>query len=136
MSKSKVSYSSPEAERWFKWFDSACAEAKKSPVGKFLTRRHWEVTHTGGGCMAWEQVAPDGEFYVWITDDDAGLGEDRKDLKASWCVGLYHRESGWVCHEVKGINKAVRWCEEALADPRAMFERARSNGWAMEELED
>lgn len=71
------------------WFAAVTAEAIATEVGQTLAGAGFGVEHTGGGCLAWERRGADGG-YVYITDDDSGLGVDG--LATAWYVCQYDHE--------------------------------------------
>jgi hypothetical protein len=112
-------YSSPEAKRWFTWFDSVCDQAKASPVGKILTAHGFTIQHTGGGCLAWEKCTD--THYAWITGEDgASLEDDAADpATVTFLCGLYDEDG--ECDEemqptVVGAEAAADWCDRALTE--------------------
>lgn len=103
---------------FWQWFDSRKAQALATDIGKFMASRGYDVTHTGGGCLAWEGLSRD-HWQAWITDDDAGLGDDLSDWQASqtFCAMLCHDDSGEFVEgpaEVT-IEAALAWAEDAMA---------------------
>jgi len=128
-------YSSPEAKRFFTWFDGVCERAEKSPVGKMLRPNGWQIAHTGGGCLAWQFDRADEKFYVWITYGGDGLGERvrKPDNSARFAVGLYGADGGWINPpEIVGLSKAMAWCDVALADPARCMAEAIAKDWPRE----
>ena len=138
-----ATYSSPEAKRFFTWFDTVTDKASRSAVGKILTAQGWAVQHTGGGCLAWDKT--NGKYFVWITSDGTDLGERvRKPEKAVWCLGLYSmRDNAWLNPpSVTGLAAAIKWCDEALANQNATLAEAYTNleanncdGWTIADLD-
>lgn len=127
-------YSSPQAKKFFSWFDRVCDAAHQSAVGKVLEPAGWSVYHTGGGCLAWSKDNADNTFEVLITYGADGLGEEitEADLpNETFGVGLYGHDSGWVNppDDMKLVD-AMAWAEEALSDPKAMFIKAEKLGWS------
>jgi hypothetical protein len=112
-------YSSPEAKRWFDWFDTICAKAKASPVGKILTARGFAISHTGGGCLAWEKSTA--THYAWITGEDGvSLEDDATDPSTiEFIVGLYDQD-GEIDEgdnpTIIGAVAAADWCDRALTE--------------------
>lgn len=131
-----TTYSSNEARRFFTAFDSAVQKGLRSPVGKILFPNGWSVSHTGGGCLAWEKSSDNGKFSALITFNGVELGERiRKPEKASFDVGLYPDEGGFVNHSVIGVKAAMAWCDAALSNPKATFANAEANGWLVDSVD-
>jgi hypothetical protein len=106
------------------WFDTKVATAKASPVGKIMTAQGWEISHTGGGCLAWEKTTDNA--YVWICDQDQGLGDDASDPETvDWLVGVYSVNIDSSRYstgdDVRGTNAALVKAEAMLANPEAFY---------------
>lgn len=66
-------------------------------LSELLGRNNWQLSHTGGGCMAWERPHDDGG-WLWITYNDGGPGEWKDRSKKGWIVGRYSEDGDyWVC---------------------------------------
>jgi hypothetical protein len=91
--------------RFWAWFDRASAEAKETELGKRMTAAGFTVTHTGGGCLAWERTFPDGR-YIWLCDED-------QELHGQPVVcGLYDREGDPLAADYCPTwEEALRWAE-------------------------
>jgi hypothetical protein len=102
---------------FWQWFDSRKAQALATDIGKFMASRGYDVTHTGGGCLAWEGLARN-HWQVWITDDDAGLGDDLPDWQASqtFCAMLCHDDSGeFITGPAEAtLESCIAWGEKAM----------------------
>jgi hypothetical protein len=101
---------SAKSDFW-KWFDKVSAEAAQSEVGKLMTAAGFTVTHTGGGCLAWERtLGGSAATYVWVTDDDSGLGEKAEQL---YLCGHYTNEGDLLAdHTASNLRAALDWCAE------------------------
>jgi len=77
------------ADNFRTWFEGVTAEAAATAVGRSMADAGFGVQHTGGGCLAWERTAADGR-YVYVTDDDAGLGTNG--AGSEWYVGRYNAD--------------------------------------------
>ena len=87
-----------------------------APVSEPLQQddRAWEAIHTGGGCMAWENVCDDGAARIWICDNGQSLGDDQTD---GWLVGL-HPYGEWLDHwqgSAKALDEALHLARLAQA---------------------
>lgn len=96
--------------KFWKWFDAKEKEAKASEVGKVMTAAHYQVWHSGGGCLAWMQVL-EADAYLLICDVGNGLGA-RPD--EPYLVGL-HMDEDCEGDEVPNLAAAVEWCSKAAA---------------------
>lgn len=93
---------------FFTWLDATTAAAQASEVGKAVAAAgNYTVAHTGGGCLCWEQIVPDG--YLWICDQGSGLGDK---LDEPYLVGLYRLEGDVLADgTLPNLQAALEWCE-------------------------
>lgn len=113
----------PKNTRFFAWFDGVTAEADKTPAGQFMAGHGYTITHTGGGCLAWEKRLPGTDFAIWICDGDAGLGieehGDKFQVATDFGCMLTHHESGDYANGLGSVTVAecIAWGEAATANP-------------------
>jgi hypothetical protein len=96
-------------DSFWKWFDAKRNEALATQDGKAFAESGMEITHTGGGFVAWE--FSHGESYVWVTDDD-GTGLFTTPENTGWTVG-YYREC--ECIDWKECQTVADAIEQAKA---------------------
>ena len=99
--------------RFFDWLENVHDKAPQSPVGKIMTANNYSISHTGGGCLAWELTIDD-SHYLWICDLGNGLGDS---VDEHYLVGCYNADGDFDNAECKGIRNALRWCAKRHADP-------------------
>lgn len=102
---------------YWKWFNAKIAKAMKTDDGKAFSEAGLEITHTGGGFVAWEYRF--GESYVWVTDDD-GTGLFTTPETEGWTIARYNREG--ECIESKEVKTVAEALDVAKAY-RAMMEQ-------------
>jgi hypothetical protein len=85
------------------------------PLSRDVVARHmhglgYEVSHTGGGCMAWRKPVGNGWFWT-ICDEGNGLG-DRPD--EPYHAGLYHRDGSFIDADelLPSLDDAIAWCRD------------------------
>lgn len=86
------------------WFDAKRTEAMATDDGKAFAESGMEITHTGGGFVAWD--FSHGDSYVWVTDDD-GTGLFTKPETEYWIVGRYYDGECLEWVEVKTVAEAI-----------------------------
>jgi hypothetical protein len=103
---------------FFEWFDGVTARAAQTPVGAFMASHGYTVTHTGGGCLAWEKTS--GNWSVWICENDAGLGDELGDkglTESVFCCLLQDSEGEFQFDDGPQDSKladVVAWADDAL----------------------
>jgi hypothetical protein len=106
-----------ERPTFWQWFDSRKAQAMATDIGKHMAARGFDVTHTGGGCLAWEGPSRD-HWQAWITDGDSSLGDDLPDWQAAqtFCAMLCHDDSGEFINGPTDatLEAALAWADKAM----------------------
>ena len=86
-----------DISKWWAWFDSVCDKAATTDDGKRFLAAGFTVTHTGGGCTAWERLIPGTDKAIMITDGNLGhnLTQEAIDYFGEmWTVGACSTENG------------------------------------------
>jgi hypothetical protein len=104
------------------WFNRIERTALGSPVGVVAAAAGFDVTHTGGHCLAWEsghclawEKSLAGGRYLWICDLGNGLGDS---IDEHYLVGLYNQDADVLDEgKVDNLQAALDWCKahEAVA---------------------
>lgn len=104
--------------RFFQWFDAVTSEAADTLIGKTMATAGYVVTHTGGGCLAWEKAAEGCNWCVWICEEDSGLGTDESESATIFGAMLNHVETGdFINGPVKAtLAECIAWGDAELAD--------------------
>jgi hypothetical protein len=117
MTEDAVTYSSPDAKRFFEAFDRH-VEAQPKDVRSFMEQAGFEVAHTGGGCLAYEKEF--GDHHVLITADDGVTLPQSLDAAAG--VGAYGPDGEWLnADESLSAPELVAVCGTLMAAARRRF---------------
>ncbi len=108
------------SSRFFDWFDPMTAKALTTAAGLFMAPRGFTIMHTGGGCLAWEKQKPDSKWGVWITNEDAGLGDDipadKFETVREFSAMMQHEDGLFVNGPAEmTIAECLAWGESMLA---------------------
>jgi hypothetical protein len=112
---------------FWNWLNTVTTEALATDVGQRMQAEGFTVTHTGGGCLAWERTLSHGR-YVWITDDDAGLGVDGQ--SEYFAVGAYDAEGNFKDDE----QNSFLTLDEALAAARELATKVDGDAFPTDDM--
>ena len=102
------------SRRWHTWWEGVVAVANATPEGVAFTNDNFQLTHTGGGCTAWERDVDDTGWRILITDSE-GLGHKLEATDANgvapdyWLVGGQHddHDTGTECVKCATVEEAL-----------------------------
>lgn len=98
---------------FWQWFDGIVEAAPETTIGSIMVAAGYEVTHTGGGCLAWRKEAPNGG-YALICDEGNGLGDK---LAETYLTGFYDVEGEFKDEDqgcVETLRDALIWCDQRI----------------------
>lgn len=75
------------------WFDATREAALATETGKRMALDGFGLTHTGGGCTAWQKEIAGTEFFILISSE-SGHEIELADPDAVWAVMVEHKENG------------------------------------------
>lgn len=78
---------------FWKWFDATRAAAMETETGKRMALDGFELTHTGGGCTAWEKPIKGTDYSLFIASESSHE-IDLADPDAVWAVMVEHNKTG------------------------------------------
>jgi len=115
---------SEASKRWHSWWDGVVAAANATPEGIAFTKGNFQLTHTGGGCTAWEREVGDTGWRVLITDSE-GLGHkleanaaEDETIPDYWLIGGQHDddETGTECLKAATAEEALAAADRVHAE--------------------
>lgn len=106
-----------DTSQFWIWFDAQTSKAKETTIGQLMASVGFHVTHTGGGCLAWEKSTQGCPWSLWITDEST-LGTDRAESERCFGAMLIHDDNGDFVNGPQDatISECVTWGNEALAE--------------------
>jgi hypothetical protein len=113
-----------DISKWWIWFDGLRDAAIETDNGKRLHAAGFDLTHTGGGCTAWERAIVGTEYVLWITDGNSGheLTQEAIDYYGdSWLLGAHHLMEGYYtdCLMTCSVDVLIRMADQLDRDVKA-----------------
>jgi hypothetical protein len=82
-----------DTSRFWAWFDATRNAAIQTDDGRKFHAAGFDLTHTGGGCTAWERAIPGTDWLIWIATSEAGHELTPADIEAGDDFGA------WIVHK-------------------------------------
>jgi len=117
------------SDKFWTWFDAMRDAAIATEDGKLFHAAGFDLTHTGGGCTAWERVIPDTPYVLWITNSNAGHDLTQEDIDyygETWLLGAHELNEGYytdclTSFQVRDILAKADWLTDAVKSDLATF---------------
>ena len=95
-----------DTSKFWAWFDATRDAAIVTEDGKVFHAAGFDLTHTGGGCTAWQRAIDGTPWLIWIATDDAGHSLSRDELEAggSWFTWVMHSEDSSVSQAIESTS--------------------------------
>jgi len=82
-----------DTSRFWKWFDATRDAAIATEDGRKFHAAGFDLTHTGGGCTAWQRAIDGTDWLIWIATSEAGHELNPADIEAGDDFGA------WIVHK-------------------------------------
>lgn len=95
--------SNHDTSRFWAWFNATRDAAIATDDGRKFHAAGFDLTHTGGGCTAWERRIDGTPWTIWIATGDAGHTLTAEDIAAgdNWGAWIIHDTDG---HHSNALN--------------------------------
>jgi hypothetical protein len=78
--------------KFWEWFDATAKAAGETFDGKMFIADGFELSHTGGGCTAWEKPIAGTPWVLTIVSDDSSHILELDYPESQWLLMVQHSE--------------------------------------------